>query len=174
MLNEQEKIDALTNFDLKRIEHQDGEDAKLAREELSSLVDYFLSLCRDNKDIKNLDSFLLIENNLNELTTLYVNHVVMYNADVLGFNFWISFYPTRYIYKILKFKKRILSLKCYKLYFDKVCRCFQWPFVIFWNNIYTTFLGSKLIVFTKKHDFEQIKHKNYYLKTRKYCDDNHN
>ena len=24
------KIDALTNFDLKRIEHQDGEDAKLA------------------------------------------------------------------------------------------------------------------------------------------------
>lgn len=102
------KIDALTNFDLKRIEHQDGEDAKLAREELSSLVDYFLSLCRDNKDIKNLDSFLLIENNLNELTTLYVNHVVMYNADVLGFNFWISFYPTRYIYKILKFKKKNL------------------------------------------------------------------
>ena len=51
----------LDQFDLKRIEHQDGEDAKLAREELSSLVDYFLSLCRDNKDIKNLDSFLWLK-----------------------------------------------------------------------------------------------------------------
>lgn len=105
---DRKKVEALTNFDLKKIEHQNGVDAKLAREELAALVDYFLALCRDTKEIKNLDSFILIENNLNELNTLYVNHVVMYNADVLGFNFWISFYPTRFIYKILKFKKKNL------------------------------------------------------------------
>ncbi|HHT66997.1 MAG TPA: hypothetical protein GX010_02055 [Erysipelotrichaceae bacterium] len=107
---DKKKVEALVNFDLKRVEHQDGEDAKLAREELASLSDYFLALCRDNKEIKSLDEFILIENNLNELTTLYVNHVVMYNADILGYNFWISFFPTRYIYRILKIKsKNIIS-----------------------------------------------------------------
>lgn len=104
------KVEALTSFDLKRVEHQNGEDAKSAREELASLCDYFLALCRDTKEIKSLDEFVLIENNLNELMSLYVSHVVMYNADILGYNFWISFYPTRFIYLILKFKsKNIIS-----------------------------------------------------------------
>ncbi|NLB48734.1 MAG: hypothetical protein GX813_02710 [Erysipelotrichia bacterium] len=100
------KVDALTNFDIKRIEHQNGEEAKVAREELAFLVDYFLNLCRESKEVKSLDSFTLVESNLDELDTLYANHVVMYNADVLGFNFWITFYPTRFIYKIFKFKKK--------------------------------------------------------------------
>ena len=48
--------------------------------------------------------------NVEEAEKLYRQHVVLYNADVLGYNFWISFFLTRYIYKILKRKtKDIIS-----------------------------------------------------------------
>ena len=103
---EKKELEKLTNFDLKLIEHQDGEEAKLARESLTSISDYFLSLARENEKVTNDDDYLLIEANVNEMEAVYSHHVVLYNADVLGYNFWISFFPTRFIYLLLKFKKK--------------------------------------------------------------------
>ena len=100
------KVESLNKFDLKRIENHDGEDARLAREELTSLNEYFLSLCgaitfkEDDEEIQRVLA------NINELEKVYRHHLMMYNADVLGYNFWISFFPTRFIYLILKFKPK--------------------------------------------------------------------
>ena len=103
---EKKKVEALNNFDLKRIEKQDGEDAKTAREELTSLNEYLLSICEEN-DIKNNDSEVQkVLANIMEIEKVYRHHLMMYNADVLGYNFWISFFPTRFIYIILKFKPK--------------------------------------------------------------------
>ena len=103
---EKKKNDALRNFDLKRIENQDGEDAKNARDELTSLSDYFLGLAVDNQAALKHDEYQLISNNILELEKVYRHHIMMYNADVLGYNFWINFLPTRFIFKVLKFKRK--------------------------------------------------------------------
>lgn len=101
---DKKKIESLHNFDIKRIEKLDGEDAKNARLELTSMNDYLLSTC-SQLDIAD-EEYQQVLANINELENVYRHHLMMYNADVLGYNFWISFAPTRYIYRILKFKAK--------------------------------------------------------------------
>jgi len=103
---DKKQADALVNFDLKVIEHQNGEEAKKARELLTSISEYFLYVARDNEVVTNDAEYELISANVEESEKLYRQHVVLYNADVLGYNFWITFFPTRFIYKILKFKEK--------------------------------------------------------------------
>ncbi len=99
-------IDDLNNFDLKRIEDQDGEDAKNARDELTSFYEYLLSIDASDKKVASNDEYYKILENINELEKVYRHHLMMYNADVLGYNFWINFFPTRYIFKIFRFKRK--------------------------------------------------------------------
>ncbi len=107
---EKKKVEELSNFDLNAIEHQDGEEAKNARELLTSISEYFLYIARDNEKVSNDNEFFEIAANIEEIEKIYRQHVVLYNADVVGYNFWISFFPTRFIYKILKRKpKDIIS-----------------------------------------------------------------
>ena len=103
---EKKQVDSLNNFDLKRIEKQDGEDAKLAREELTSLGEYYILTATANESSLNSEEYFHISSNINELEKVYRQHLMMYNADVLGYNFWINFFPTRFIFKILRFKKK--------------------------------------------------------------------
>ena len=103
---DKKKLEELSNFDLKMVEHQDGEEAKKARELLTSISEYFLYVARDNDKVSNDPEFSEISMNIEELEKIYRQHVVLYNADVLGYNFWISFVPTAYIYKILKRKTK--------------------------------------------------------------------
>ena len=103
---DKKRIDLLQNFDVKRIEKQDGEDAKNARNELTSINDYLLSLCSQVEINKEEEEYQQVLANINELENVYRHHLMMYNADVLGYNFWISFFPTRFIYLILKVKNK--------------------------------------------------------------------
>ena len=103
---DKKKVDDLNAFDIKRIENPDGEDARLAREELTSLSEYFLSVFDPDNAFDNQNEYRKMIENINELERVYRHHLMMYNADVLGYNFWIAFFPTRYIYKILKFKRK--------------------------------------------------------------------
>ena len=107
---DKKKVEELENFDLKLFEHQDGEEAKKARDLLTSISDYLMFTARDNQKVSNNPDFTLLSTYVDELEKVYRHHVVLYNADVLGYNFWISFAPTRYIYLILKRKpKDIIS-----------------------------------------------------------------
>ena len=103
---DKKNLDALNNFDLKRIENQDAEDAKAAREELTSLSEYFLMMASTNEAALNYEEYQQVLTNINELEKVYRDHLMMYNADVLGYNFWINFFPTRFIFKIFKLKKK--------------------------------------------------------------------
>ena len=101
---DKKKVESLNNFDLKRIETHDGEDAKKAREELTSYNEYLLSICESTTYKDEDGEIQRVLANISELENVYRHHLMMYNADVLGYNFWISFFPTRFIYLILKFK----------------------------------------------------------------------
>lgn len=103
---DKKQVEALNNFDLKRIETQDGEDAKNAREELTSLGEYLVMTATANEASLNNEEYPNVMANINELDKVYRQHLMMYNADVLGYNFWINFFPTRFIFKILRFKKK--------------------------------------------------------------------
>ena len=103
---DKKQVEVLNNFDLKRIETQDGEDAKLAREELTSLGEYLVMTATANEASLNNGEYQNVMANINELDKVYRQHLMMYNADVLGYNFWINFFPTRFIFKILRFKKK--------------------------------------------------------------------
>ena len=103
---DKKQVEVLNSFDLKRIETQDGEDAKLAREELTSLGEYLVMTATANEVSLNNEEYQNVMANINELDKVYRQHLMMYNADVLGYNFWINFFPTRFIFKILRFKKK--------------------------------------------------------------------
>ena len=103
---DKKKVDKLLGFDTKRLEITDDPDSKEARSELTSLNDYFLSIYEQN-DIKDENGECQkIISNIYELEKVYRHHLMMYNADVLGYNFWIDFFPTRFIYHILRIKSK--------------------------------------------------------------------
>ena len=103
---DKKKVEAILNFDTKRLEIRDDEESKAARAELTSLTEYFLAICEQNSDKDREGECVKIVDNIYELEKVYSQHLMMYNADVLGYNFWIEFFPTAFIYIILKFKKK--------------------------------------------------------------------
>lgn len=103
---DKKSIEPLEKFDLKTIEHQDGPEAKAAREQLTLISEYLLLTSRSDKKISESNEFIELNASIDEIEKVYRQHILQYNADVLGYNFWISFVPTAYIYKILKKKKK--------------------------------------------------------------------
>ena len=94
---DKKKVEAILNFDTKRLEIRDDEESKAARAELTSLTEYFLAICEQNSDKDREGECVKIVDNIYELEKVYRQHLMMYNADVLGYNFWIEFFPTAFI-----------------------------------------------------------------------------
>ena len=103
---DKKKVEKLQIFDTKRLEIKDDDESKAARDELTSLNDYLLSVYEQNEIKDEQGECRKIIDNIYELEKVYRQHLMMYNADVLGYNFWIEFFPTRFIYLILRFKKK--------------------------------------------------------------------
>ena len=81
-----------------------------ARVSLSMLRDELVYLAEQNERLSKHGEIRQAKNNITEMDANYRNLIAMYNADVLGFNYWISFLPTRYIYLLFKVQsKQIIS-----------------------------------------------------------------
>lgn len=99
-------IQALNSIDTQTFKNHEDEKADETRAVLAYLKDEANFLSNKNKDLSEKADFQLAKANVIELDTQYRNNVVMHNADVLGYNYWISFLPCRFIYKIFKVQKR--------------------------------------------------------------------
>ena len=99
-------LDALKSVDVKTFKNHDDKDSEESRAVLAYLRDEANFISNRNKQLSDKADFQLAKSNVLELDAQYRNNVVMYNADVLGYNYWISFLPCRFIYKIFKVKKR--------------------------------------------------------------------
>ena len=75
------------------------------KNELSFVEGKLLSYAQEMKDDEMI---IRLKSDLVQLNMAYRSNVIMYNADVLGYNYWIRFLPTRYIYLILKTKDKNL------------------------------------------------------------------
>ena len=73
---------------------------------LSYLKDEIMFLANQYPDLNSNIDFIQAKNNISESDLIYRNNVTMYNADVLGYNYWISFVPCGFIFKLFKLKKK--------------------------------------------------------------------
>ena len=96
------EIDALL---LKEFKVNECESIKKKLSYLSSLV---YSKIEEREDIKKLDEFELLNDNITQLDSVYRSNVIMYNADVLGYNYWVRFLPCRYLWLLFRFKEKDL------------------------------------------------------------------
>ncbi len=77
-----------------------------ANNTLSYLKDEIMFVANENPDLLNNPEFLQAKKNVQESDALYRSNVVVYNADVLGYNYWIRFLPCRFVFKIFRAKKK--------------------------------------------------------------------
>ena len=97
-----EEIDKVLLEDLKVNVYED------IKKKLSYLKSLIYSVIEENEQIKQTDEFELIDDNISQLDNVYRTNVIMYNADVLGYNYWVRFLPCRYIWLIFRFKLKDL------------------------------------------------------------------
>jgi hypothetical protein len=81
-----------------------------ARNDLTYLRNELVLLTNSTENLsKNLE-LKRAKDAIIEMDANYRTLVAMYNADVLGYNYWINFLPTKYIKYIFKLKeKQIIS-----------------------------------------------------------------
>ena len=99
-------IDSIDNKDFNEPGTEAYENSKNG---LSYLKDELLFLTSDNSELQNNIEFVQAKKNVNDSDIMYRNNVVMYNADVLGYNYWIRFLPVRFVYKIFKIKEKQIT-----------------------------------------------------------------
>ena len=103
---EEKVLAALNGIDPKTFRNHDNKESEETRGVLAYLKDEANFIANRNKEKLDKADFQLAKANVLELDNQYRNNVVMYNADVLGYNYWITFLPCRFIFKIFKVKKR--------------------------------------------------------------------
>ena len=105
---DQKNLDALNNIDPASLSKHDTKEGEDTRNILSYLKDEANFTANKNKDILEKQDFKSAKTYINELDVQYRSNIAMYNADVLGYNYWISFLPCRFIFKLFRVKKKNL------------------------------------------------------------------
>lgn len=105
------KIDERLNNMLSEINVEDFQEPNMEQFEksknaLSYLKDEIMFIANQNPDLNSNPDFIQAKNNVLESDQIYRSNVVMYNADVLGYNYWIRFLPCRFVFKMFKVKKK--------------------------------------------------------------------
>ena len=77
-----------------------------SRDVLSYLKDELMFQANKHPELNEHSEFLLAKNYVAESDVAYRNNVTMYNADVLGYNYWIRFLPCRFVFMMFRVKKK--------------------------------------------------------------------
>ena len=99
-------LETLNSINPADFNRQDTKEGTEARTMLSYLRDEANFISNKNKILLEKADFVIAKNNVLELDTQYRSNIAMYNADVLGYNYWITFLPCRFVFKIFKVKKK--------------------------------------------------------------------
>ena len=96
----------MNDINVNDFAHQDTKECEKARAILSYLRDEALALSNKSPELNENNEFVTTKRNILEQDKIYQQFIAMYNADVLGYNFWISFRPWRWLFKLLKTKRK--------------------------------------------------------------------
>lgn len=105
---DQKYIETLESIDINDFRDQSTPECKKAREKLTYLREEAIFLARNQIKLEKNNEFITAKNNVLEMDTVYRNIVACYNADVLGYNYWIRFLPFRWFWKLIKVKTKDL------------------------------------------------------------------
>lgn len=96
----------LDSIDKTVFEDLQSDECKKARDDLSLIRDeLFFAACK-NEHMQVNEEYLLAKENILEQDAVFRKYLAMYNADVLGYNYWSSFKPARYIFILFKVKEK--------------------------------------------------------------------
>lgn len=105
----EESAHSLRYLDVEDFVKLDTEDAAKAMEELTSIDTEYKSIISKNNKLTQRNDFVIVNSLLNENNQALKFSLLRYNADVLGYNYWVRFPPFIYIHLLwrLKLKKTI-------------------------------------------------------------------
>ena len=96
----------LNDIDSRDFEEPASQASNRSNNSLSYLKDEIMFVVNQHPDLTNDPEFVQVKSNIIESDSIYRNNVTMYNADVLGYNYWIRFLPCRFVFKMFKVKKK--------------------------------------------------------------------
>lgn len=105
---DQEILGNLYSIELSSFDNQASDVCKEARANLSYLREQAMFLATSNPRLNKHNEFIVAKQNVLENDDVYRVKLAMYNADVLGYNYWIRFLPTRFIFLMLRVKQKEL------------------------------------------------------------------
>lgn len=105
---DQKYIDTINSIDINSFKHQWTDECRKSREKLTYLRDEALYIARSQKNLEKNNEFITAKNNVLEMDAVYRNIVACYNADVLGYNYWIRFLPFRWFWLLIRAKLKDL------------------------------------------------------------------
>ena len=77
-----------------------------AKNTLSYLAEELFNVASAHPDLEADEEYALAKRNVLDADTQYRTTVMMYNADVLGYNYWVRFLPCRFVFKMFKVKPK--------------------------------------------------------------------
>lgn len=83
-----------------------SEQFEKSKNTLSYLREELFSIASAHPDLEADEEFAQLKRSVIDSDTLYRTTVMMYNADVLGYNYWIRFLPCRFVFMMFKVKKK--------------------------------------------------------------------
>ena len=101
-------VEKLNSISEKDFEEPGSAQYINANNTLSYLKDEVMFVANEHSDLVSSNEFNQAKKNVVEADALYRNNVTMYNADVLGYNYWITFLPCRFVFKTFRLKKKEL------------------------------------------------------------------
>ena len=96
----------LSDIGPKDFDEPGSKEFDKSKNTLSYLKDEIMFVTNQHPDLESDNEFIQAKNGINEADAMYRSNIVMYNADVLGYNYWIRFFPCAFVFKLLKFKKK--------------------------------------------------------------------
>ena len=96
----------LYNINATDFNEPGNEQFDTSKKSLSYVKDEIMFIVNEHPELNSDAEFVTYKNNVNDADTQYRNNVIMYNADVLGYNYWIRFLPCRFIFKMFKVKRK--------------------------------------------------------------------
>ena len=102
--------DSMINLynDIKSIDFVsfESEICQKSKTSLAILKQEIISACKQNEQLVNDNEYKNFVEQLNMLDSQIRYLVVSFNADVIGYNYWIHFKPYRYIFSFLEIKEK--------------------------------------------------------------------
>ncbi len=98
----------LNSIDINHLNNLQSKESAKVRLQLVYLRDELMYLANKNETFNKNEEFKKAKQHIADLDQIYYAQVATANADIIGYNYWIRFIPTRYIFNLLKIKKKDL------------------------------------------------------------------